>query len=71
MKLDVYETNISGQHKIIFLILRKALPKGKPKTASTVAIKIIIKTALMKHFKTRFHNLTWHLKYLLGYFSQR
>lgn len=70
MKLDVYETNISGHHKIIFLI-RKAVPKGKPKTASTVAIKIIIKTALMKHFKARFHNLTWDLKYLLGYFSQQ
>lgn len=58
MKLDVYETDISGHNKMIFLILRKTLSKGKPKTASTVAIKIIIKTVSMKHFKTRFHNLT-------------
>ena len=49
MKQDMYETGISDHHKIIILVLRKTIAKGKPKTSFIVTIKSLIKILLMKH----------------------
>ena len=71
MKLNVYKTGISDHHKMIFLVFRKILAKGKQNTASIVAIKSMIKTFSTKHYKTRFHNLTCHLKNFVRCFGQQ
>ena len=70
MKLNLYEIGISDHLKIIILVLRKTFPTGKSKIVFYRYCKNMIKTSSTKHFKTRFHNLTSHLKNFMKYFSQ-
>ena len=47
MRLDVSETGIPDNRKMIISVLRKTYAKRKPETI--VATKILIKILLMKH----------------------
>ena len=48
--------------KVFFSVLRKTFAKGKARTVFIVAEKSMIKSLSTKHSRTRFHNLTCHLK---------
>ena len=69
MRSDVYETGISGNHKMIILLLRKTFAEGKSKTVSYRCYKHFDQDSFNETLKNRISSSTLSFEKFMGVFQ--